>query len=82
MDVNTLYVKKLTMNRAEIIFDKIEKAMAWDEFLKNQHVDNVKAVYHKDGNTYFGFKMFRCRYQMPAIILQSNKAESEEVGDD
>lgn len=75
MDVNTLYVKKLTMNKAEIIFDNIEKALAWDEFLKSQRVENTKTVCHKDGNTYFGFKMFRCRYQMPAIILQSNKGE-------
>lgn len=72
MNVNTLYVKKLTMNKAEIVFDSIEKALNWDVFLKDNNVQNTKTVYHKDGNTYFGFKMFRCRHQIPKIILQSN----------
>lgn len=74
-DPNTLYVKKSTMNRAEIIFDNIDRAVAWDLFLKQQHVQNVKLVWKIAGTTYFGFKMFRCRYQMPALILQSNRED-------
>ena len=74
-EINSLYIKKATMNKAEIIFDKIERALAWDEFLKAQHVQNIKSVYREDGITYFCFKMFRCRYQIPALILQSNKED-------
>ena len=73
MEVNTLYVKKLTMNKAEIIFDKIERALEWEEFLKKQRVESTKLVWNCGGTKYFGFKMFRCRYQMPTIIFESNR---------
>ena len=73
MELNILYVKKLNMNKAEIFFDNIERALAWEKLLKDQHVQNVKVVWHMGGTTYFGFKMFRCRYQMPRLIIESNK---------
>lgn len=72
MLTNALYVKK-NMNKAEIMFDDISKAVAWEEFLKSQRVQNVKIVWQINGTKYFGFKMFRCRYQMPRLILESNK---------
>ncbi len=75
MELNTLYVKKLTMNRAWITFDSLEKALKWDKFLDDQHVCRTRSVEQKEGKTYYGFKMFRCRYQIPRMILESRKEE-------
>lgn len=79
MELNILYVKKLNMNKAEIVFDSIERALAWERLLNDQHVQHVKIVWHMDGMTYFGFKMSRCRYQMPKLILESNKEDRKSV---
>ena len=76
MELGKLYIKEATLNKAWVLFDTIEKAIAWEKILDDLHVSNVKLVYHKENKLYFGFKMFRCRYQMPKLILQLNKVET------
>lgn len=77
MEPNVLHIKQRTLNKAWILFDTVEKAIAWEKILDDLHVSNVKLVYHKEDKLYFGFKMFRCRYQMPKLILQLNKGGNE-----
>ena len=68
-DVNALIVSK-TLNSGVIFFNNPEQSNKWKNILEQEHVRYVKYVLKKDGNKYYGFRMFRMKKQFFRLCVK------------
>lgn len=62
-EVNSLYLSK-TCNSGYVFFETPEQANKWEEVLKLNKVGHTNYILKSKGHTYYGFKMFRMKYQL------------------
>ena len=63
MTANEFCVRKKTLNSGYIYFDDPKKARQWRDVLIAEKVQYITFVSHIGEWTYYGFKMYRMKYQ-------------------
>lgn len=69
LEIETMYVNKKSLNSASIIFDDKDKADAWSKILIKERVGNVPIIFIHDSKKYYGFRMYRMKYQFLKLML-------------
>lgn len=65
--LNSLYISKKTLNSGHIFFKDIKKAEEWRDVLISERVQFITFIWKIHNTTYYGFKMYRMRYQFMTL---------------
>ena len=81
VEINTIVPNKQTFNKAYILFEDSDISKKWQNVLISERVEYVSFVWIVNRKKYYGFKMFRMKYQFLRLCLKLKEVLDEQEDD-